>query len=127
MDKQTELHRIQQEFTDLADLLAAIGDETRQYLIQAMFEFPCEQEGGTRVGAITEKTHLSRLPYQIFKTRKPIQFRLPRFVYLSSFSFFSTFGLGFKKRSISTSSFFSFKSFGKTINSSNFFSKKSSF
>lgn len=33
MDKQTELHRIQQEFTDLADLLAAIGDETRQELI----------------------------------------------------------------------------------------------
>lgn len=49
-----------------------------------MFEFPCEQE----VGAITEKTHLSRLPYQIFKTRKPIQFRLPRFVYLSAFPFF---------------------------------------
>ena len=42
MDKQTELHRIQQEFTDLADLLAAIGDETRQYLIQAMFELPCK-------------------------------------------------------------------------------------
>lgn len=60
MDKQTELHRIQQEFTDLADLLAAIGDETRQYLIQAMFELPCKQEGGARVGAITEKTHLSR-------------------------------------------------------------------
>lgn len=60
MDKQTELHRIQQEFTDLADLLAAIGDETRQYLIQAMFELPCKQEGGTRVGTITEKTHLSR-------------------------------------------------------------------
>ena len=57
MDKQTELYRIQQ---DLADLLAAIGDETRQYLIQAMFELPCKQEGGTRVGAITEKTHLSR-------------------------------------------------------------------
>lgn len=60
MDKQTVLHRIQQEFTDLADLLAAIGDETRQYLIQAMFELPCKQEGGARVGAITEKTHLSR-------------------------------------------------------------------
>lgn len=60
MDKQTELHRIQQEFTDLTDLLAAIGDETRQYLIQAMFELPCKQEGGARVGAITEKTHLSR-------------------------------------------------------------------
>ncbi|MDZ5555231.1 metalloregulator ArsR/SmtB family transcription factor [Enterococcus cecorum] len=60
MDKQTELHRIQQEFTDLADLLAAIGDETRQYLIQAMFELPCKQEGGARVGTITEKTHLSR-------------------------------------------------------------------
>lgn len=60
MDKQTELARIQQEFTDLADLLAAIGDETRQYLIQAMFELPCKQEGGARVGAITEKTHLSR-------------------------------------------------------------------
>lgn len=57
MDKQTELYRIQQ---DLADLLAAIGDETRQYLIQAMFELPCKQEGGARVGAITEKTHLSR-------------------------------------------------------------------
>ena len=41
-------------------LLAAIGDETRQYLIQTMFELPCKQEGGTRVGAITEKTHLSR-------------------------------------------------------------------
>ena len=25
-----------------------------------MFELPCNQEGGTRVGAITEKTHLSR-------------------------------------------------------------------
>ena len=60
MDKQTELHRIQQSFTDLAVLLAAIRDETRQYLIQAMFELPCKQEGGTRVGAITEKTHLSR-------------------------------------------------------------------
>ena len=30
MDKQTELDRIQQEFTDL---LAAIGDEIRQELI----------------------------------------------------------------------------------------------
>ena len=47
MDKQTELHRIQQEFTDLAALLAAIGDETRQYLIQAMFKHPCKQEGGS--------------------------------------------------------------------------------
>lgn len=73
MDKQTELHRIQQEFTDLAVLLAAIGDETRQYLIQAIFELPCKQEGGTRVGAITEKTHLSRpcrIPsYQNIKRR----------------------------------------------------------
>lgn len=25
-----------------------------------MFELPCKQESGTRVGAITEKTHLSR-------------------------------------------------------------------
>ncbi|MDZ5501365.1 zinc-binding dehydrogenase [Enterococcus cecorum] len=37
-----------------------MGDETRQYMIQAMFELPCKQEGGTRVGVITEKTHLSR-------------------------------------------------------------------
>ena len=25
-----------------------------------MFELPCKQEGGARVGTITEKTHLSR-------------------------------------------------------------------
>ena len=46
------------EFAASRRILQALGDETRQHIILEMAKMhPC---GGVRVGAITEKTHLSR-------------------------------------------------------------------
>lgn len=60
MDKDKQLAALKQGFDELADLFVALGDETRQHLIMTLFDLPCKQQGGARVGEITAKTHLSR-------------------------------------------------------------------
>ena len=57
MDSQKESKKLQAEFKECQKLLAAIGDETRQYLMSVMIMEKC---GGARVVDIAEKTHLSR-------------------------------------------------------------------
>ena len=60
MDKDKQLVALKRGFDELADLFVALGDETRQHLIMTLFNLPCKQQGGARVGEITAKTHLSR-------------------------------------------------------------------
>ncbi|MBO4458897.1 MAG: winged helix-turn-helix transcriptional regulator [Butyrivibrio sp.] len=57
MDCEKESKKLQSEFKECQKLLAAIGDETRQYLMSVMIMEKC---GGTRVIDIAKKTHLSR-------------------------------------------------------------------
>lgn len=63
MDKNTppkhaeKLRRISEKLAGCGKAITAIGDETRQRIIIALLECGCN---GMRVGAITEKTHLSR-------------------------------------------------------------------
>lgn len=53
-----EIERLAQEFRDCRKLLTALGDENRQHLILEMMQMgECD---GVRVGAITERTNLSR-------------------------------------------------------------------
>ena len=59
-EHQEQLLQISQQFIENAPVLQAIGDETRQHIIMCMMELPGRAEGGTRVGAITAKTYLSR-------------------------------------------------------------------
>lgn len=53
-----EIRRLAEEFEGCQKILLALGDETRQHLMLEMMRMGhcC----GVRVGAITEKTHLSR-------------------------------------------------------------------
>ena len=62
MDRQynDQYLQIAQQFSENAAVLQAIGDETRQLIILSMMQLPSHSMGGARVGAITEKTHLSR-------------------------------------------------------------------
>lgn len=62
MDRKYEeqYQQITRQFAENAAVLQAIGDETRQHIILSMMQLPCRSMGGARVGAITEKTHLSR-------------------------------------------------------------------
>ncbi|MGN0998205.1 MAG: ArsR/SmtB family transcription factor [Faecousia sp.] len=46
------------EFENCQKILLALGDENRQHMMLEMMQMG--QCGGVRVGAITEKTHLSR-------------------------------------------------------------------
>ena len=55
---QEDVHLLAEEFAQCRNILLALGDETRQHLILEMLKM--NQCGGVRVGAITEKTHLSR-------------------------------------------------------------------
>lgn len=57
-DHQKEISRLAEEFESCRKILLALGDENRQHLILEMMRMG--QCGGVRVGAITEKTHLSR-------------------------------------------------------------------
>lgn len=50
--------KIRQDFINSSKALQAIGYETRQHIILALMESPCDV--GMRVGEITKKTHLSR-------------------------------------------------------------------
>ena len=53
-----ELAQLAQDFEDCRKLLIALGDENRQHLILEMMQMgDCH---GVRVGAITQRTHLSR-------------------------------------------------------------------
>ena len=53
-----EIHRLAEEFQGYRKLLLALGDENRQHLILEMMRMG--ECGGVRVGAITERTNLSR-------------------------------------------------------------------
>ena len=55
---QEDVHLLAEEFAQCRNILLALGDENRKYLILEMLKI--NQCGGVRVGAITEKTHLSR-------------------------------------------------------------------
>lgn len=53
-----DIQELAQEFSDCRKILLAFGDENRQHLILEMMQMgECR---GVRVGAITQKTHLSR-------------------------------------------------------------------
>lgn len=54
----SEIALLAQEFEACRKILLAFGDENRQHLILEMMQM--EHCGGARVGAITERTHLSR-------------------------------------------------------------------
>lgn len=56
-DIPEKLDRIACEFMQCGKAITAIGDEIRQRIIIALLQSGCM---GLRVGAITEKTHLSR-------------------------------------------------------------------
>ena len=53
-----DIGSLAQEFASCQKLLLALGDENRQHLILEMMQMG--QCSGVRVGAITERTHLSR-------------------------------------------------------------------
>ncbi|MEC4588285.1 metalloregulator ArsR/SmtB family transcription factor [Bacillus safensis] len=57
MKNTGNLDILAQEFEDCQEVLAAIGDKTRQSIIITLISAGCE---GMRVGEITKKTHLSR-------------------------------------------------------------------
>lgn len=57
-DDSQEIRQLAREFEQCRKTLLALGDENRQHLILEMLKMG--QCGGVRVGAITEKTHLSR-------------------------------------------------------------------
>ncbi len=53
-----EIRRLAEEFESCRKILLALGDENRQHLMLEMLRMgQCE---GVRVGAITERSHLSR-------------------------------------------------------------------
>lgn len=58
MELQEQVSVLAGRFADCSKILTAIGDQTRQYLIFQMMQMGnCH---GVRVGAIAEKTNLSR-------------------------------------------------------------------
>lgn len=58
MDVHEKTRALAESFSACSKMLTAIGDETRQHLIIEMMKMGrCD---GVRVGAITEKTNLSR-------------------------------------------------------------------
>jgi ArsR family transcriptional regulator len=58
MDQRESLLRAKESFTECQDVLTALGDESRQNIILALFDTDCQT--GLRVGEITEKVNLSR-------------------------------------------------------------------
>lgn len=53
-----DIELLTNEFKECQKILLALGDENRQHLILMMMQM--DECSGVRVGAITEKTHLSR-------------------------------------------------------------------
>lgn len=58
LEDREEIKRLAEEFERCRKILLALGDENRQHLILEMMQMG--ECSGVRVGAITEKTHLSR-------------------------------------------------------------------
>lgn len=57
-EHRREIQQLAEEFKSCQKILLALGDENRQHLMLEMMQMGgC---GGVRVGAITEKSHLSR-------------------------------------------------------------------
>lgn len=54
---QEQVRRLAAQFQKCQKTLAAIGDPTRQQIVLALLSGGC---GGTRVGEVTAKSHLSR-------------------------------------------------------------------
>ena len=57
-DHEKEISSLAAEFERCRKILLALGDENRQHLMLEMMQMG--ECGGVRVGAVTEKTHLSR-------------------------------------------------------------------
>lgn len=57
MDFKKQIELIESDFMKSRKLLQALGDETRQAIVMALFQADCE---GLRVGEIARRTHLSR-------------------------------------------------------------------
>ena len=57
-DHREEISRLAEEFEKCRKILLALGDENRQHLILEMMGMG--ECGSARVGAIAERTHLSR-------------------------------------------------------------------
>ena len=57
-EHSNEIKQLAEEFGACQKILLALGDENRQHLILEMMKM--DECGGVRVGAITEKTNLSR-------------------------------------------------------------------
>lgn len=57
-EHRADILQLAEEFSSCQKTLQALGDATRQHLILEMMRM--EHCGGSRVGAITEKTNLSR-------------------------------------------------------------------
>lgn len=57
-EHSNEIKQLAEEFEACQKVLLALGDENRQHLILEMMKM--DECGGVRVGAITEKTNLSR-------------------------------------------------------------------
>lgn len=55
-DKQSELNKLQKQFVECTDFLQAIGDASRQKILIAIMQ---GDFGGSRVGDIAKKAHLS--------------------------------------------------------------------
>lgn len=53
-----DIKKLAEEFKSCQKILSALGDENRQHLILEMMQM--EECDGVRVGAITERTNLSR-------------------------------------------------------------------
>lgn len=53
-----DVRELAEEFKECRKILLALGDESRQHLILSMLQIG--ECGGVRVGAITERSHLSR-------------------------------------------------------------------
>lgn len=57
MNDSMQLNKMKSDFEACAQVLSAIGDETRQLIVVVLITAGCD---GVRVGEITAQTHLSR-------------------------------------------------------------------
>lgn len=69
-EHREDINRLAQEFESCQKILLALGDENRQHLMLEMMRM--DHCGGTRVGAITEKTNLSRPAVSHHMRSKPL-------------------------------------------------------
>ncbi len=57
-EKQKMMKQLREDFSNVGNVLTAIGDETRQLILLVLMTTECKE--GLRVGEIQEQTHLSR-------------------------------------------------------------------